>query len=146
VQALWAFAGRVSDLELDVEDTAEIGLRFETGVLGSLHLDYNQRPATHTLEITGTLGTIRWENASGAVSLYRASRAEDKQVEGWEVFPPHEGFERNHLFFAEMRHFLEVIRGETEPVCTLKDGRKALELAQASKHSARCGELVKLEA
>ena len=50
-----------SELELDVEDTAEIGLQFSTGVLGSVHLDYNQRPSKHHLEIIGTRGTLRWE-------------------------------------------------------------------------------------
>ncbi len=44
VRSLWAFAGRLGDLELDVEDTAEIGLQFETGCIGSIHLDYYQRP------------------------------------------------------------------------------------------------------
>ncbi len=45
VAALWAFTGKNSELELQVEDSAEIGLRFASGMLGSLHLDYNQRPA-----------------------------------------------------------------------------------------------------
>ncbi|TES93388.1 MAG: Gfo/Idh/MocA family oxidoreductase, partial [Anaerolineales bacterium] len=51
VEALWAFAGQLSDLELNVEDTAEIGLKFVNGVIGSVHLDYNQRPPRHQLEI-----------------------------------------------------------------------------------------------
>ncbi len=61
VQSVWAFSGKLSDLELQVEDTAEIGLRFTTGMLGSLHLDYNQQPASHHLEIIGT----RWNDAMG---------------------------------------------------------------------------------
>ena len=63
VSALWAFTGQLSDLELQVEDTAEIGLRFACGVLGSVHLDYNQHPPAHCLEIIGTQGAIRWDNA-----------------------------------------------------------------------------------
>ena len=33
------------------------------------------------------------------------------------------------LFIDEMRHFLSVIRRETEPICTLDDGINALEIA-----------------
>ncbi len=44
VESLWAFTGKISDLELSVEDVAEIGIRFQSGVIGSLHLDYFQRP------------------------------------------------------------------------------------------------------
>ena len=57
VRSLWAFTSSNSDLELDVEDSAEIGLRFENGVIGSVHLDYVQRPPGHRLEIIGTEGT-----------------------------------------------------------------------------------------
>ena len=141
VRELWAFAGKLSDLELEVEDTAEIGLRFERGVLGSLHLDYNQRPPAHTLEMTGTQGALRWDNATGAASLYQAASAGGGE---WVTYPVPEGFERNHLFLAEMRHFLCVARGEASPACTLEDGSKALELATAARFSAQDGEIVRL--
>ena len=39
VTSVWAFTSDQSDIEIDVEDTAEIGLRFENGVIGSIHLD-----------------------------------------------------------------------------------------------------------
>jgi predicted dehydrogenase len=72
VETVWAFAGRCGDLQIDVEDTAEIGLQFAGGVLGSVHLDYYQQPHAHHLEIVGTQGTLRWDNSSGSAALYRA--------------------------------------------------------------------------
>lgn len=36
---------------------------------------------------------------------------------------------------AEWRHFVELARGRTEPGCTLRDGRKALEIALAAAHA-----------
>ena len=122
VKALWAFAGNLGDLRLDVEDTAEIGLQYQSGVLGSVHLDYNQRPSAHTLEIVGTQGVLRWDNAD---------------------MPP--GFERNDLFLREMRHFLAVARGEQAPLCSLHDGIQALRLALAASDSAKKGEMAVLE-
>ncbi len=67
LESLWATTGQVSDLALDVEDVAEIGLQFASGVIGSVHLDYYQRPAVHRLEISGTAGLIQWNNADGSV-------------------------------------------------------------------------------
>ncbi|HEX9618409.1 MAG TPA: Gfo/Idh/MocA family oxidoreductase [Anaerolineales bacterium] len=138
VQSVWAFTGQLNDLELGVEDTAEIGLRFASGVLGSAHLDYNRRPPAHHLEIVGTSGTLRWDNATGVLQVYRAEKGE------WESFPPPPRFERNDLFLAEMRHFIEVVRGETAPRCTLDDGRKALELALAAHESQERGAMIAL--
>ena len=64
VESLSAFTSH-QGLNMPVEDTAEISLRFVNGVLGSLHLDYVQRPPSHWLEIIGTHGTLRWDNADG---------------------------------------------------------------------------------
>ena len=51
VKSLYAMTGKLGGLDLEVEDTAEISLRFASGGLGSLHLDYVQRPGTHRLDI-----------------------------------------------------------------------------------------------
>lgn len=138
VAALWAFCAELGDLALDVEDTAEIGLHFKTGQLGSLHLDYNQRPPAHRLEVIGTDGTLQWDNSTGALRHFRTAAGE------WLEIPPPPGFERNTLFLDEMRHFLEVCRGQAEPACTLEDGRQALRLALAAQASQAQGQLVYL--
>jgi len=129
VDSLWAFTGSLN-LGLPVEDTAEIGLRFITGAIGSVHLDYNQQPPAHHLEIIGTGGTLRWNNADGVLHLYRA------ETKAWDSFTPPDGFERNVMFVDEMRHFLSVARGECEPLCTLEDGKRALQLALEAQHSS----------
>ena len=139
VSSLWASTAQSGELDLDVEDTAEIGLEFANGVIGSVHLDYLQRPPAHTLEIIGSQGTLRWDNADGAVSLYQVDSGE------WEILPAPDGFERNHLFLAEMKHFLEVIRGNAPPLCTLEDGQAALQLALAALRSARTGQIQRWE-
>lgn len=138
VESLWSYSGKLGDLELDVEDTAEIGMRFENSVIGSLHLSYNQKPTTHCLELVGTEGTIRWEYTTGISSFY------DTKVGEWQETPLPDGFERNDLFISEMRHFIAVINEDIEPACTLNDGVKALELALAAKKSSATGALVHL--
>jgi predicted dehydrogenase len=137
VAALWAMTGTLGNLGLEVEDTAEVGLRFGSGCLGSVHLDYLQRPPEHHLEIVGEEGTIRWNNSDGAVQLFRSSG------QTWETYSAPPGFERNELFLAELRHFLETVRGETEPLCTVQDGLSALRLALGALSSAREGRLVR---
>lgn len=127
----YAFVGKVSDLEIDVDDMAVMHLRHSSGMRATIHLDYFQRPASHYLEIIGTQGTIRWDNSDGIVHLYQAETAL------WKTFSPPQGFERNDMFLSEMRHFLAVIRGEEQSVCTLEDGIRALSLAlQAMERQA----------
>ncbi len=137
VDSLWSFTS-ASNLGLDVEDTAEIGLKMKNGAVGSVHLDYNQQPPGHGWEIVGSNGTLKWDNASGALDVFSAER------KTWETYPPPAGFERNVMFVEEMKHFIAVVRGRELPVCTLEDGKQALRLAWAAHESNEKGTLVKL--
>ena len=126
----WAAGGSLG-LGLAVEDSAEMGLRFDSGALGSLHLDYLQQPASHTFEVIGTRGSLRWDNADGSLSVFRQGDAD------WQVQLPPDGFERNWLFLDEMRHFLAVARGEAQPLCSLEDGERALALALSARQAIK---------
>ncbi|MCS6993450.1 MAG: Gfo/Idh/MocA family oxidoreductase [Anaerolineales bacterium] len=139
IETLQALHGHVSPLELQgVEDVAEIGLKFACGALGGLHLNYFQRPPVHRLEVVGTNGTLRWDNADGVLIHLHLPDAfggiyahPSPPVESRYAPPP--GFERNDLFLAQTRHFLEVAAGQASPLCTLEDGIRALELALAAR-------------
>jgi predicted dehydrogenase len=144
VESLWSFNGHISPLGLDVEDVAEIGLKFKNGAVGGVHLNYVQRPPRHTLEIVGTDGTLRWDNADGILSHYKfpapfASYSDHPPAPVFETLSPPDGFERNQLFVAQTRHFMETARGESEPVCSLDDGVMALQLALAAYESQENG-------
>lgn len=133
VSTLSAVTGQISGLELDVEDIAEIILRFGDECVGSIHLDYFQRPPEHRLEVNCEKGHIHWDNQSGSARVYH--------VEGdkWENLEPPVDFERNDLFLAEMRHFLEIVNGETDARVSLTDGIKALQLTEAVHQAAESG-------
>jgi len=143
IHSLWAFTGTQGDLKLDVEDTAVIGLRFTNGVLGSLYLDYNQRPSAHRLEVIGSQGTLRWDNHDGQVALYRPGDPAVSVADSgaWQVYPASSEpvYERNAMFLAEMSHFLAVVRGATLPVCTLEDGIMVQRLAAGVLESSSFG-------
>jgi predicted dehydrogenase len=126
VEAISAFTGQ-KGLHMPVEDAAEIVLRFKDGVLGSVHLDYLQRPPAHWLEILGTRGTLRWDNTDGSVRILQVG--EDEKIGTWQEFTAPQGFERNSMFLDELRHFIQVVRGKVKPVCNLQDGEIALDLA-----------------
>lgn len=148
VETVWSFSGKLNDFEINVEDTAEIGLKFRNGVLGSVHLDYNRRPSSHRLEIVGTRGTLRWDNSNGFAMIYQTeSNVQGDGKDGtWETYQLPDGYTRNQMFFTEMRHFLSVAKGEAEPICTLSDGVRALELVLAAQTSQKGGKLVNLDA
>lgn len=149
VESVWSFHGHISPLDVDVEDVAEIGLKFADGAIGGVHVNYFQRPPVHRLEIVGTGGSLRWDNADGILHHYKApasfgSFSDNPPAPVIDSYSPPEGFERNKLFVAQTRHFIEVVRGESEPLCRLEDGVQALRLALAAYESQRTGQMVRL--
>jgi predicted dehydrogenase len=139
VETVWGFAAKLSDLEVDVEDTAKIGLRFYGGALGSLHLDFNRRPPAHYFEIIGTDGSLHWDSSEGALRFYQA------EGRTWQEYPLPSGWERNAMFLEQMRHFVAVARGEAAPSCSLDDGVRVQKLVHAVYESNDTGRAVNVE-
>jgi predicted dehydrogenase len=138
VHELIARTEKLSDLEINVEDTAEIIMKYDLNGLCCLHLDYIQQPPQHFLEITGTSGMIKWNNADGEVHLYRNSSA------SWETFGMDKTFQRNTMFLDEMSHFVALVEGNEESQCTLSDGVTVQRIVDAVYRSSQSGCRVKL--
>lgn len=140
VAGLSASLNNTGTLDIEVEDQAEVVLEFAGGLLGSVHLDYLQRPTAHWLEIICEQGVLYWEAASG---LLRVTRADQEKPQ--ELRPP-DGFERNDLFQEQARHFVDVVAGSENPLCTLEDGIQALKIVLAAYESAAGGKKLNLGA
>jgi predicted dehydrogenase len=138
VESVACFADRLSSLELETEDVAAILLRFASGAIGEVHLDYVQRAYSRTCQLIGEDGTLRWDFASGATSLYSASSGT------WESFPLPPGWQVNDMYLDELEHFLACLSGEAEPVQDLRAGRRAVEIALAALASAHDGTVIRL--
>jgi predicted dehydrogenase len=127
VESVYCAAGHLSDLEMDVEDTAAITLRMTNGVLAEVHLDCVQRGYARNCKLIGSDGTLIWEFKEGVRQLLP-----DKT---WRVYPLTP--DSNEMYVAELRHFLACVCGEETPLITGDEGRRVLEIALAAKQSAR---------
>ena len=95
-------ATRVSDLDLDVDDVAEVILRHESGMIGSVHLDMLDRRYNRRSRWVGSDGTIAWEWAEPVLLGEEALWAPD-------------GFDIGETYLAALRDFLLAAAGEQLP-------------------------------
>lgn len=133
VSELACFAGHVSHLEIRTEDTAAILLQFESGAIGTVHLDYLQRTPSRTCRIIGEEGTILWDYHAQQARWYKAGKDE------WEEFA-YPDRQRNDRFLSEMKHVLACLAGQDRPRADVTVGRQVLRLALAAKESALTGQ------
>ncbi|MCZ2121089.1 MAG: Gfo/Idh/MocA family oxidoreductase [Anaerolineales bacterium] len=139
VESVFGCTAKLSDLEIDVEDTAKIALRFASGALASLHLDFNQQPPEHHFTIVGTNGTIKWNLADGAVKMYQPEKKD------WVQYPLSTSWERNVMFVEQTKHFVEVVKGYVSPSCTLEDGIQVQKLVEAIHKSQATKRLISFD-
>jgi predicted dehydrogenase len=116
------------ELGIDVDDEANVRLGFRDGAKATVELSYLEKTGGHWLEIQCERGGLHWDAASNVLSETRSDGSQHSHN-------PPSGFNRDQLFLEQMRHFVQVVRGEA-PVCTLADGRKALEIALAAHASS----------
>lgn len=132
--------GKLSHLEIDVEDTASSLMQFD-GPSGRfalmLHQDYIQRPPTRRFKIVGDRGLATIDLLSNALRIY-GGKGEPQPVLDLS------GFQRNEMFLAQMRHFLDCIETGAKPEVDLFAGIQSLRLALAAKHSLASGAEVRL--
>jgi len=139
VDEVFCYAGKVSSLEIDVEDTADVLVKFSSGGVGNLHLDYLQRTYRRTCEFIGEDGVVAWDYISGDVRHY------GKSDRLYEVYERNINDEINQMFIAEMKHFEKCIQKKEKPILDALGGREVLKIAMAAKESAAGGKTVSLE-
>ncbi|HKV27026.1 MAG TPA: Gfo/Idh/MocA family oxidoreductase [Candidatus Acidoferrales bacterium] len=133
--ALWSFGqpetiycagGKYSDLEIDVEDVAEIVLTY-AGKIVSIHLDFAERPAERFCEIIGTRGKIR------ANLFARTLRYFDGEACIWQSSGVHCSLDE--IYKIEMRHFLDCLAGRATPAVDGRTAAQSLALADDARKS-----------
>ncbi|OGL47551.1 MAG: hypothetical protein A2W05_03310 [Candidatus Schekmanbacteria bacterium RBG_16_38_10] len=138
VAALCCMADKLSSLELDVEDVADILLRFTSGTIAHLHLDYVQRVYSRNCKFVGEDGVITWDFNEGQVGLFSAHNKH------WTWFKQPPDFELNQMYVDEMRHFVNCITGVEKPVLDIFGGAEDLRIAMAVKQSAKEQQFISL--
>jgi len=103
IKSVIAYVGKLSSLDIDVEDTASIIMKTKNGAFLEIHLDYIQKPLTRTCEIVGEKGKIEWNYTKNTVRLYLNK---EKKL----ILYKEKKFRRADMFKKELKHFLNIIK------------------------------------
>lgn len=126
-----ALGGKVSDLDIDVEDCVDAVLRFRAGPTALLHMDYLQRAYARTAKLVGSEGTAVWDVATGVRWYDAATRV-------WTHDPTPPG-EADAMYVREMSHFLACVGARRPPMSGLAEARRALRVCLGLRASIASG-------
>ncbi len=133
VESVYCMADHIGDLDMNVEDSAEILLLSPNRGIAETHIDYLRPERVRTYEIIGSKGMITW-TGRGKNPEHCIIQCYQRDTDSWETYE----FEAdlNEMYVNEMLHFLACIRGEEQPSMDARHGMEILSLALAAKQSA----------
>ena len=111
--ALWFFGSvkkvtakveKSPELNIETEATADLNLDFESGIKANIYLSYASRKKERYCEVITDSGALRWDFQSN-----------------------------NDMYIAEMKHFVKVSEGKEEPLITVGEAKKVLEVVETAK-------------
>lgn len=127
IRTVSATLERVSDLEIDVEDVAQLQLDFASGAQGVLSLDYLDRSYDRGCRIVGSEGTVAWSWPEGRVTLHASDRPPTSEAVPRDVI---------ETYTIEMRAFVEAATSGRRASTTAEEGRASLCVVEAARDSA----------
>lgn len=92
------------ELEIETEAIADLKLKFVSGVTAEIHLSFASHKNERYCEVLTKDQTLRWD------------------------YQPN-----NEMYLAEMKHFIDICRSHADPLITVADGRRVLEVIEAAK-------------
>jgi predicted dehydrogenase len=127
---------KVSDLEIDSDDNVDLLFAYEGGPRVSMHLDLYGRPHEKFIRFVGSKGTLYWSADPNEIRIGRGWQQD------WETMPY--DCERNDMFVAVAKEFLDVVAGEPSATCTIDDGVRVLEIVETARRASSEGRVITL--
>jgi predicted dehydrogenase len=114
-------------------------MRHDGGVLGQLIVDVLGRTAIRHLRVTGSDGTLEWDDGAKRIRVYRVATGqwEEESIGGGTVESRYINPEEPYI--DEIRTFLDCARNGKQPSYTLRDDIKILNLLYAAEEADKSG-------
>lgn len=116
-----SISGKISNLEINVEDIAEAILRFENGIIGSIHLNMIERGYNRYCKVVGDKGSIKWIFKDNALEFYDGI-SKKLIMEKYD-------FDSNDSYLEELKHFFNCVENRSEPLSNVYTAKEALNTA-----------------
>jgi predicted dehydrogenase len=136
VESVTGIACRQSDLEIDVEDMAQLLLMFSKridgkNIIASVSMDFFRHDTTRNCTVIGTGGTLRWDGIKRSVELF------EKTNRKWQLLYLDET-DANSSYMRELRFFVEQIESDKIPSigASVYEAIHVVEIIEAIKTSS----------
>jgi len=132
----------------ETDDVVEMMTRFESGAIGSLHMDLFGQYHQKKIEVIGEEGTLLWffdnsDLASNHIEFWKGRREKLSDTHAKrlpEAIFEAEILERNYMYLKEIEYFFECVK-EGKAICNdvpnIEDSLKTMAVLRAARNSSK---------
>jgi predicted dehydrogenase len=113
------------ELNLTVEDIADITLTTQDGIVCNIHLDFLQRSAKRFCSIIGSEGRLDWDLIKNTIIF--------STVSGSEILYSEPEWDKNQMYLAMMSDFQRMIENKNHNCISVEEGAKVVQLISSIK-------------
>jgi predicted dehydrogenase len=121
--------GIVSGLKIDTEDCVDMIIKFRSGVVATIHMDYLQHGYSRRCKVVCESGTITWDFTLGKIGIITVSNPrwvwKDMQLE----------LSYNQMYLDEVKYFMDCVAARKNTFNTVRQALPVLKLALQANRS-----------
>lgn len=122
--------GILSGLKIDTEDYVDMVVKFKSGVVCNVHMDYLQHGYSRRCKVVCEEGTIAWDFANGKIGVVTTV---DKE---WSWKDTKLDIYYNQMYMDEIMYFMNCVKNSKETFNSIHASVSVLKLALAANRSA----------
>lgn len=122
--------GILSELEIDTEDHVEMIIKFKSGAVCTVHMDYLQHGYSRRCKVVCKEGTIVWDFTNGTIGIVTTV---DKE---WSWKDMKLDLYYNQMYMDEIKYFMKCVKDSEETFNSIHASVSVLKLALAANRSA----------
>jgi len=120
-----SIVGKISDLEIDTEDYADIIVKTNKNISGMIHLDYYRKISERKIEVVFQNGILIGDLINNNLTLLTKERNETITY----------NFQRNYMYEEQLKYFVSCIIDNKQTFNDVQEGYNTLKLALKIKEN-----------
>lgn len=137
--AIWFFGepeevicnkGIISSLKIDTEDHVEMIVKYRSGAVTTMHMDYLQHGYSRRCKVVCEEGTVVWDFVGGSIGSVTVQDGE------WSWKDMKVALAYNQMYIDEARYFIDSVSAGRPTFNSISESMKSLRLALAADRSS----------
>ncbi|MCX5807601.1 MAG: Gfo/Idh/MocA family oxidoreductase [Proteobacteria bacterium] len=131
-ESLTGYVNRVSSLDISTDDMCSAILKYKSGAVAEIHLDYLSHKYLRGGRIIAEKGTVEWEwdGKGGRVAYF----SKEKRLSE-DVFVVQPGYDFNSTYLEELENFIGIIKGTNRSMVDLETALSTMKVIGAIERS-----------